>query len=296
MAGQAGIIPTENNGAPAMHGRARRRPTMSYQKYIDMQKWQYELDVPSEEVVGSYEWNEGFPYETHLLYINGDVRYPIFADPSDKIALDFACGPGRMIPRMSKYFARVDGVDISDRLVADARAANPASNFWVTAGDDLGEAPSSTYDFVYSTIAMQHVAVHSIRMKILREIARVLKPGGCINIQYSFNWRFPYSRPGREVRMGKKHIVVYEREDDHARWREDRVDAKMSNGICDVGIGRGDLDDVRADTEKLFRDVKMWFHDITHVGRGPKGMGDPRYSWSTHMLFVHGVKRDGLVQ
>jgi SAM-dependent methyltransferase len=262
---------------------------MSYQMYIDMQKEVYEQDVPSESIVGNYAFNEAIPYETHLLYLNGDVRYPILADMSDKIALDFACGPGRMIPRMSKYFARVDGVDISKRLIDEASAKHPASNFWVTNGDDLGGAPENTYDFVYSTIALQHIAVHSIRMKILEQIHGALKPGGFITLQFAFNRRFPMSKLVSETTDGKRVTVVYEEEMQHARWSEDRVDAKGSNSACDVGIGKADIPNLKSDFERHFHNVSYWFYDYSHFYRPPESLGLHHY-WASHFLFVHGSK------
>ena len=136
-----------------------------------MQKGVYENSgVKSESIVGFYDWHEEFPYETQLLYQYGDLRKPVFEDFHDKIALDFACGPGRMIPRMSKLFQRVDGADISERLINEARRKNPGSNFFCTNGDDLGNTPKSNYDFVYSTIALQHIAVREIRLNILQQI------------------------------------------------------------------------------------------------------------------------------
>ena len=64
------------------------------QDYIKMQKREYENpDITPENIVGQYDWHEEYPYETFLLYRNGDVRKPIFEYTKDKIALDFACGP-----------------------------------------------------------------------------------------------------------------------------------------------------------------------------------------------------------
>src|SRR5688572_216541 len=99
---------------------------MSYEPYIRMQKSIYENPkFTSEQIVGNYAWHEEFPYESLLLYINGDIRKPIFDNFSDKVALDFACGPGRMVPRMKKFFSKVDGADISKNLIEEARIAHP---------------------------------------------------------------------------------------------------------------------------------------------------------------------------
>ena len=82
-------------------------------EYTLMQKSFYDDETISpEDVVGSYGWHEKFPYESQLLFKRGDMRFPLFESTKDKIALDFGCGPGRMVLRMSPLFERVDGVDL----------------------------------------------------------------------------------------------------------------------------------------------------------------------------------------
>ena len=264
---------------------------MDYQPYIDMQKTFYERDVAPETVVPNTRWNDKVPHETMLLFRNCDVRFPIFETTSDKAALDFACGPGRMVPRLSKFFARVDGVDISKVLVSAAQERNPASNFWVSRGDDLGDAPKSSYDFIYSTVALQHIAVHSVRMNILKNMTAVLKPGGCVTLQYAFNWRFPQSRILNNEQRDGQRTVVYADESRHARWHEDRVEATSTNSGCDVGIGREDIPRVIADFGQYFDNVQHWFFDYTHCSRGPESIGDTGGYWASHFLMVHGVKK-----
>jgi SAM-dependent methyltransferase len=264
---------------------------LDHQKYIEMQKSFYERDVPPETVVPNTEWNDKVPHETMLLYRNCDIRYPIFDDFSDKVALDFACGPGRMVPRLAKFFARVDGVDISKVLVAAAKERNPASNFWVSTGDNLGDTPLSHYDFIYSTVALQHIAVHSVRMSILRHMTTVLKPGGCVTLQFAFNFRFPYTRIASDQIANGARTMVFEEETRHARWHENRVEATTTNSGCDVGIGREDIPRVVSDFEQYFNGVQYWFFDYSHCARGPKGIGEQGGYWPTHFLMVHGVKK-----
>lgn len=105
------------------------------QDYIQMQKQAYENpEVSPEDIVGQYEWHEEYPYETFLLYKNGDIRKPIFENTKDKAALDFACGPGRMVKRMMKVFQKVDGCDISSRLIQEAKERVPEADFYVPNG------------------------------------------------------------------------------------------------------------------------------------------------------------------
>ena len=262
----------------------------SYAGYLKTLKEFYESDIPSADIVGLYKTHERYPYETFLLYEHGDIRKPIFADCADKVALDFACGPGRMILRMSKIFARVDGVDLSAPLIKEAQTRCPDSKFWLSNGDDLGDVPGATYDFVYSTIALQHICVHSIRMKIFHAINAALKPGGKTTLQMGFNPRFPFSKIVSDKRLDDgRHQVVFARDDRHAAWNEDRVDATALNSACDVGIGANDLGVMMDDLSKVFSNVDYWFHMGVHFDREPGE--DPFGYWPSHWLFVHALKR-----
>lgn len=168
--------------------------TVDAKRYIDMQVREYEhSDTFPEHIVGSYAWHEAFPYETFLLYEYGDLRYPILTEDRRGRALDFGCGPGRMVKRMSNFFGQVDGVDISPRLLQEAQRSVPANTqLWVTNGNDLGDAPKNAYDFIFCTISMQHIAVWDIRMQILRHMKDALKVGGCLTLQMAYHPTYPW--------------------------------------------------------------------------------------------------------
>lgn len=263
----------------------------AYESYLAMQKQTYEAEIPPADIVGFYEWHENFPYETQLLFVNGDLRYPLLEHTGKRKALDFGCGPGRMIGRMRRLFAEVDGVDISERLIAEARRRNPESDFWVSSGDDLGGAQPESYDLVYSTIAMQHIAVRSLRQTILRKMGEALKPGGAVSIQLAFNPSFPYLRPVLQVEDGTRVVEVRERDTTHAGWNEDRISATSTNSGCDVAIGTADLPAVRADFEASFDDVNYWFYDVSLVYDDLLGARHASDYWPTHWLFVSGYRK-----
>lgn len=50
--------------------------------YARMQKLFYD-DTPAsaEDIVGTDDYHENFPYETHLLHRYGDIRKPVLAEP-----------------------------------------------------------------------------------------------------------------------------------------------------------------------------------------------------------------------
>jgi len=237
-----------------------------YAAYLDMQRSYYTQPLDSKYIVGNYAWHEVFPYEQMLLNEYGEEEKPLFADLSSKSALDFGCGPGRMVNRMKKLFKRVDGVDLSQRLLDEAAKAHPDSKFFVSSGDDLGGAKG--YDFIYSTICMQHIAVHSIRMNIFKHMAAALLPHGQITIQMACNLLPGFNGGG------------------HALYREDKVNATGTNSACDVAIMQSDFSLIEEDMLNLFSVCRIWTFSVHDKYTNFKGTSHASY-WPSHWLFIN---------
>lgn len=277
--------------------------------YSQMQKAFYKgLSHRPDIVVGHYDYHENVPYETHLLHVFGDLRRPIFHDFHTKRAFDICCGEGRMVRRLQKIFTQVDGADISEEMIAYARQRTQGSEFWVTSGQDCGEAPSSAYDFVYCTISLQHICVFEIRDRIMKDIMRILKPEGKITFQYLFSKDFPFIQTNGFVEIPQlgQDIAVkpYQKNQQHAGWMDNLTQALGTNSACDVIFGENDIGLIREYFSQYFHEVQIWFHDIS-IGRG--GFGRPRtldenhpnshkdnLYHGTHFAFIHLDKRRDL--
>ncbi|MBM3821072.1 MAG: class I SAM-dependent methyltransferase [Acidimicrobiia bacterium] len=100
-------------------------------------------------------------------------------------ALDFGCGLGRLTQALARHFDRVDGVDISENMLTQARGLNPFGDrlaFHLNSRDDLALFPDGTFDLVYSNITLQHMEPrYSVRY--IREFFRVAKHGGAVVFQ-----------------------------------------------------------------------------------------------------------------
>jgi 2-polyprenyl-3-methyl-5-hydroxy-6-metoxy-1,4-benzoquinol methylase len=89
-------------------------------------------------------------------------------------ALDFGCGIGRLSVALARFFAHVDGVDISGEMIA---RAEPHPDVTYHRADDLAAFADASFDFVYSMIVLQHMP-QEMQHGYISEFFRVLKPGG----------------------------------------------------------------------------------------------------------------------
>ena len=228
------------------------------ERYARMQKTFYEglASLSPEAVVGFFDAHEKFPYEEFLL------RKLAATEMKSKLALDFGCGMGRMVRRMAPLFRRVDGVDIAASNVEAAKrytdALGEKPRYFVNNGRDLSRIGDGSYQFIYSTIAMHHIPVHSIRTSLLREFHRVLSEGRvALQMVYSQSSERARSRQ-RELGPAFANIAFSE-------WQDDFFDARSTNGANDVIITDGTISEVRSDLEQAgFSDVEFELSDPPH--------------------------------
>lgn len=143
-------------------------------------------------------------YDFHNQW--SDYEDILFKDivTKDKVALEYGCGPGRNTIKFAdpKWgFRRIDGVDISQTNIDNARInvkdvlgdnLSMDVNFVVNDGKSI-PAFDNTYDIVFSVICMQHIQSHMVRLEIMKEILRVLEPGGIFTAQMGFGPGHPRS-------------------------------------------------------------------------------------------------------
>ena len=101
-------------------------------------------------------------------------------------ALEIGCGPGRLLRPISQSTGEIHGVDVSDAMIAKARAklsGIPNISLHAISGSDLQLFPDKHFDFVYSYAVFQHIPSAEVVWSYLRETVRVLKPGGVARLQ-----------------------------------------------------------------------------------------------------------------
>lgn len=160
---------------------------MNKQTYRDMQineynKYSATYDSCKDRCVGNWDVHESYPYHEYLLE-NYNGKF-------DK-ALDFGCGMGRMIKRMLNNFKEVDGADLIEKNLTHARQylGNDINKVKLFQTDGIScSIPSGDYDFIYSTICLQHVCVHEIKFDIINDFYKLLNNNGEMCIQVGFGW------------------------------------------------------------------------------------------------------------
>jgi FkbM family methyltransferase len=154
--------------------------------YTRMQRSQYERDA------------DLMNQQNHMFHNANPDYWEILVKDTEsafrgKVGLDFGCGCGRNIMNLWMRFGRFDGVDISSGNLRHARenilkCGCPPQRFQLfqVNGVDLRRLRAGEYDFIMSTIVLQHISVHEIRFGYLKEFYRVMKVGGLLSFQMGF--------------------------------------------------------------------------------------------------------------
>lgn len=121
-------------------------------------------------------------YNDLLLALVGHVS------PRDGVILEAGCGLGALAARMREALpqAVVKACDVSPTAVEKARARHPGIDFFVQDLTRLPEAPIAAGSLDVVTLAQVLWCVLPAAPGIIREIARLLKPGGSLLVLQQF--------------------------------------------------------------------------------------------------------------
>ena len=126
--------------------------------------------------------------------VNSDAAFLLpHIKPSDKI-LDIGCGPGTITVGFASYASEgsVLGIDLSEEVLTHAR--DHLNKFLQTVGDSTtGDVsfqkadllaglpfPDDTFDVVFSSQLFPHLPPPELPLRAVKEMRRVLKPGGVL--------------------------------------------------------------------------------------------------------------------
>ncbi|HEY1593542.1 MAG TPA: class I SAM-dependent methyltransferase [Solirubrobacteraceae bacterium] len=122
--------------------------------------------------------------------------------------LEIGCGVGRLTRVLSERARAVVAVDVSERMLELAREHNGAlSNVeWVRGdGSTLDGVWSGSVDACVSHVVFQHIPDPQITLSYVREIGRVLRPGGWAAFQISNN---PRIHTGGSALSGVRRVLL----------------------------------------------------------------------------------------
>jgi ubiquinone/menaquinone biosynthesis C-methylase UbiE len=123
-----------------------------------------------------------------------------YLKPGDKL-LDLGCGNGRWFKLFKTYNIDYIGVDSSKSLIDIAQKNNPEAKFQVEEGLNLS-FPDNFFDKIYSIAVFHHIPSKEFRLKFLKEIKRVLRPGGLLVLTV---WKFHDSK---EIYLLIKYTIL----------------------------------------------------------------------------------------
>src|SRR5712692_6195822 len=130
-------------------------------------------------------------FATATEVINGlewELRRVPLAQRGNWRALEIGCGPGRLMRPMSRHFVGIEGVDVSDEMIALAREKLrdvPNAHPHATDGASLALFGDESFDFVYSYAVFQHIPSRDVIFEYLRETHRVMRTGGLARFQFN---------------------------------------------------------------------------------------------------------------
>ena len=134
-------------------------------------------------------WKTGYRNMDKNILKKDTKWYPIILQnkhPKQMRVLEIGCGLGRILIPMSKIFGEIIGIDVSKKMIAQAKkfTENISNcNVFENNGSDLGIFPKNYFDFCYSFIVFQHVPQKEIVVNYIKEVSRVLKSGGIFRFQ-----------------------------------------------------------------------------------------------------------------
>jgi SAM-dependent methyltransferase len=153
-------------------------------------------------LTGQQSWSDDDFYQAGEVTMQEDILNDLDnicqgKDPKEMIVLEIGCGAGRVTRAFANFFGSVYAVDISPEMVAQARravASFPHAHVLRNNGKDLrvvgghwwnrfGIGCAPQLDFAFSMMVFQHIPSREIIESYVREVHRLLRPGGLFKFQ-----------------------------------------------------------------------------------------------------------------
>jgi SAM-dependent methyltransferase len=137
------------------------------------------------------EWDDGsflMSGEEDFARLVAPVLQRCGLPASGPAMLELGCGAGRMTHSFAKRFERVYAFDLSPEMLRRAKEMHKQRSniLWLLGnGADLSCIASSSLDFVFSYLVLQHLPEEALALRYVQELLRVLRPGGVFLFQFN---------------------------------------------------------------------------------------------------------------
>jgi SAM-dependent methyltransferase len=178
-------------------------------------------------------WSEGERDLDALLAAVGAEVLP------DECVVEVGCGVGRLTRLLARRAARVIAIDVSAAMLERAREENAGLDNveWLLGdGRSLACVPDASADACVSWVVFQHVPDPAITLGYVREMGRVLRPGGWAAFQVS-NDPSVHRAPGRVRALLGSLAGRGPRGQDHPAWVGSAVELEaLRAAAADAGM------------------------------------------------------------
>ena len=140
---------------------------------------------------GKIDWNDEEYFESGRQNVREEILTDMGnicqgKDPKQMTVLEIGCGSGRVTRALSEVFGQVYAVDISGEMIRQARESlkdRPNAQVFQNNGSDLSVLGDVQVDFAFSFIVFQHIPSREVIFSYVREVYRLLRPGGLFKFQ-----------------------------------------------------------------------------------------------------------------
>ncbi|MFC1756507.1 class I SAM-dependent methyltransferase [Patescibacteria group bacterium] len=146
------------------------------------------------EIETGYDSMSGKFSETRKYFWRGLEFIGDYAKNGDKI-LDYGCGNGRLLELLTDKDIEYVGVDVSQKLINIAKEKYHAENieFHKISSSRSLSFPDNYFNAVYSIAVFHHIPGEKERKRVVKELYRVVAPGGYIVATVWNLWQKKYS-------------------------------------------------------------------------------------------------------
>ena len=230
--------------------------------------------------------------QVEAFFAKGEVMFDIFLRPTmtrlglvpgQATVAEYGSGMGRILRAVRRAGYDCAGVDISPTMLEHSRRLVPEVTRLSVIGDaGRSDLPDGLADFVYSYAVVQHIQRLSGVRRAVREMARLLKPGGFMRLQFQ-----PLDLPFKAPLVQRQWGINFEHRSVTLRWipiaRAVRVPGPLGRVKLPVVLARAHthwtgvplrwrtlqrcLDDAGIELWGLERDAGASWHSVWALGR-----------------------------